>query len=805
MLLRNVWTKVAAGVECLLIQLAVLMLSSGFTHAVESLVPLAKVGPWSGVSGLIDYGGRLWFVNSVKFVNHNSADVYSYDPVTGTTRYERHLFSQDAGEPVVFRGHLFWPFEDARFSARKGEYMVTNGRDWQWRVLPDGEVFHVHAMATHRGALIAATSAWRAGLQRSEDGVTWHVTYDHPSPPRTVTRITTLATLGNTLYAGLTEHRQKGSKLLKWVGDTLHPVVGWPAGTAVTSLTAFHGWLYGVNTTAGGSALWRTDGNTAHRITGLDGHVVSDLVAGPDALWAVTADRNDGTLWRSADGLTWKAEQRFIDATPLDVYVYSGKVYVGTTGPAGHGTLWGPPPPSPSETRAGVPPLMPTTPPLAVDQVLAELDILDRLLADGSNYAGHGRRLLAQLQLLALSRLSAVGAALAARLDGPFPDSKIKMFGRQLTVPAARMARWYLLRALALNGHGRISPDLLLGPWKERPNRPEKYLYLPSAAAWTAAEIGQGDDETIATLIAGIGRTNQPLWVRGDFIGALTALTGQRIGYNVAAWRNWWDKRRADRREEMINIPEGTLFMGSDAGEPDERHVLRVALPAFSIARFETTNAEFAAFVAATGHVTDPEASGVGWHWDGEWREVKGADWRHPHGPSSSLWGLERYPVVQASWMDAQAYCSWRGKRLPTDAEWERAARGDGGRIYPWSNQPPHEGKHYRASYGSDQCCRADAGDGYLFTAPVGSFPLGRSPFGVEDLAGNVWEWVEDWFDQEIYRRPPSPNPVNDRPGKRKVIRGGGWGNNPEGLRSTLRHANLPNIGLSMVGFRCAR
>lgn len=163
---------------------------SGVAHAAQSLVPLAKPGPWSGVSGLIGYGGRLWFVNSVKFVNHNSPDIYSYDPASGKTRYERHLFSQDVGEPLVFGGLLYWPFEDSRFSARHGETMVTNGRNWQWRILPDGEVFHIHSMVTHRGALIAATSAWRAGLQRSEDGVAWQVIYDHPTPPRTVTHIT---------------------------------------------------------------------------------------------------------------------------------------------------------------------------------------------------------------------------------------------------------------------------------------------------------------------------------------------------------------------------------------------------------------------------------------------------------------------------------------------------------------------------------------------------------------------------------------------------------------------------------------
>jgi formylglycine-generating enzyme required for sulfatase activity len=397
-----------------------------------------------------------------------------------------------------------------------------------------------------------------------------------------------------------------------------------------------------------------------------------------------------------------------------------------------------------------------------------------------------------------------VGKALSARLDEPFPESRVKMFGGGLTVPVARIARWYLLRAIAMNGYGRVSPDLLLEPWTGQPNRSGKYFYLPSAAAWALAQVGQADDETIGTLIAGLGRTGRPRWVEGDFIGALTALSDQRFGYDRAAWQDWWERRRAGLVEEMVRIPAGTLVMGSDDGEPAEKPVHRVILAAFSIDRFEITNAEFSAFVAATGHITNAEATGVGWDWNGGWKRVKGASWRHPHGLASSLRGLERHPVVQVSWIDAQAYCRWRGKRLPTEAEWERAARGDGGRIYPWSNQPPHVGKRYRASYGSDWCCRADAGDEYLFTAPVGSFPLGRSPFGLEDMAGNVWEWVEDWFDQEFYRRSLSENPVNDTAGKRRVIRGGGWGNNPSGLRSTLRHANLPDIGLSMVGFRCA-
>ena len=775
-------------------------------HSDEILVPLARPGPWSGVSALIGYDGRIWFVNSVKFRDHNSADVYSYDPVSGETRYERHLFSQDAGEPTVAGGHLYWPFEDSRFSTGHGEYMVTNGRDWEWRLLPRGEVFHIYAMLAHRGALFAATGAWRAGLQRSQDGGrTWRVVYDHPTPPRSVTRITALATLDDTLYAGLTDYRPQGSKLLKWDAGTLRPVIAWPDGTMVTSLTAYGKWIYGVNSTSDGSAAWRTDGKTAKRITELDGYHVRDFAAGTDALWAVSADGSNGVLWRSADGLSWTVVQRFQGAEPLDVLVYAGKVYVGTAGPDERGTLWGPSVPSPIEPQTVAPKPASKSHPLTTAQLRRAFDNLDRVLTDKSTYVSQWGGLYAALLPLALGGRSESGVALVQRLRGPFPDIKAKLFGGQSAVPAAQIARWYILWAIGLNGHGKISPAFLSEPWTERPNRSEKYLHPGPAAAWTIAQLGQADDETIGALIAGFDRPGYPEWFAGDLVGALSVLTGERFGYDMVRWRSWWNERKNVNREAMVEIPGAAFLMGSDRGEPAEKPVHRVVLSAYSLDRYETTNAEFAEFVSATDYVTDAERGGVGWDWEGKWREIQRADWRHPHGPESSIQGLDRHPVVQVSWNDAQAYCRWRGKRLPTEAEWEHAARGDGRRTYPWGDEPPRSEPRNRASYGSDRCCRADEGDGYLFTAPVGSFPRGRSPFGVEDLAGNVWEWVEDWFDHEFYRNSASSIPVNNTTAERRVIRGGGWGNDADGLRSTLRHANPPDIGLSMVGFRCAR
>jgi len=775
----------------------------------EPLVVLAQPGPWSAISGLIGYGSRLWFVNSTKFVDHNSADVYSYDPALGQARYERHLFSQDAGDAVVANGLLYWPFEDARFSVGRGEYAVTNGREWQWRILPEGNVFHVHAMAASGQTLFAATSAWHAGLQRSDDGgMTWRVLYDHPTPTGLVSRLTALAVLGRTLYAGLTAFGEGGPKLLRAEGETLRALAGWPTGESVDRLAVYRGWLYAVNVSGGRGTVWRTDGKGIERVNDLDGQPVRALAAGGETLWAVTGSEGAGALWRSPDGVNWSLAQLFSAAEPVDVTVYAGRVYIGTVGPNARGALWGPAPPAQVEAPPAPASLPPRPrPPQRVD-LARGLDALDRAIASPSSYRNHGERLRDLVQALALSGNASIGVELARRLDRPAPSVTLRLFGGQLTVSAATFVRWYLLWGTALSGYGRIPPALLSEPWTDHANRAEKYLAPAPAAAWAAAELRQADDDTLGALISGLGAPDRPRWLDGDFVGALTALTDQRFGYDFAAWRDWWARQSPSKRfpvRGMLRVPRGVLMMGSDQGTPAERPVHRVTISAFWIDRLEVTNADFATFVAATAHVTDPERAGVGWHWDREWHEVPGADWRHPHGPASSIAGLERHPVVQVSWRDAGAYCQWRQARLPTEAEWERAARGDGGRIYPWGDQAPREAGRYRASYGSDECCGADPGDGYLFTAPAGSFPAGQSPFAVQDLAGNVWEWVEDWFDPEFYNRSPAVDPVNTTPAGRKVIRGGGWGNNPWGLRSTLRHANPPDIGLSMVGFRCVR
>jgi hypothetical protein len=511
-------------------------------HGGQALVPLAQPGPWSAVSGLIGYGDRLWFVNSVKFVNHNSADVYSYDPRSGAVRYERHLFSQDTGEPVVADGLLYWPFEDPRFSPRRGEYMVTNGRDWQWRALRDGEAFHVHAMAADGDVLYAAPSAWRAGVQRSDDGgASWRVIYDHATEPGFVTHIKTLEMFQGTLYAGLTDRREAGPRLLRWNGKTMEPMPGWPEGNAVIALAPFDGWLYALGVTRAGRGVWRTDGTVVERVAGLDDGNLRDLAAGAGALWAVSGSDGGGALWRSTDGLAWSAEQRFERAAPVDVATYAGHVYVGTIGPDGRGALWGPRPPA-----AAAPALdghaLPTLPArLSPDQAKAALSEVERLLAEPEF---DRRSIVEALRPFALRGGPEDGAALAALLAGALPTGDVRLFGGNVRRPAARVAHWYLLWAMAHTGGGRAPPGALAKPWTQPPNRPEKYMHPVEATAWAVAQIGQADSETLGALIDRLGNAGDPDWLDGDLIGALTALTGERFGYDHDAWRNWWERRQ---------------------------------------------------------------------------------------------------------------------------------------------------------------------------------------------------------------------------------------------------------------------
>jgi len=236
-----------------------------------------------------------------------------------------------------------------------------------------------------------------------------------------------------------------------------------------------------------------------------------------------------------------------------------------------------------------------------------------------------------------------------------------------------------------------------------------------------------------------------------------------------------------------------------------------VSLDGYWIDKTEVTNDMFSKFVTATTYITEVEKIGNGYVASDVtvyWVKVEGASWKTPHGPSSSISGLENHPVVQVTWNDADAYCKWADRRLPTDAEWEKAARGIDMRIYPWGDSEPtgdlanfpdislyKEIKLEWLNNGID--------DGFAFTAPVGSYPKGASPYRILDMAGNVWEWVSDFAGEYNAENYPSHNPTGPASGEYHIIRGGSW-DMYYGDAAVNRQADLSNGRSASLGFRCA-
>ncbi len=253
----------------------------------------------------------------------------------------------------------------------------------------------------------------------------------------------------------------------------------------------------------------------------------------------------------------------------------------------------------------------------------------------------------------------------------------------------------------------------------------------------------------------------------------------------------------------MIRIPAGELWMGSAEGEgaSDERPQHKVYLSEYYIDKYEVTNEQFERFVKATGYQTDAERLGSGYVDDkgsSKLIDKKGVSWRTYYG-----YATRNHPVVLVSWNDAKAYCDWAGKRLPTEAEWEKAARGTDARKYPWGNSEPDGSRCNYADKNTDFFWR-DANDGYAQTAPVGTYPAGASPYGCMDMAGNVWEWCNDWRDGDYCSTSPSNNPEGPSSGSFRVLRGGSWALDARFLRCARRAGGVPSLRTYFLGFRCS-
>ncbi len=258
----------------------------------------------------------------------------------------------------------------------------------------------------------------------------------------------------------------------------------------------------------------------------------------------------------------------------------------------------------------------------------------------------------------------------------------------------------------------------------------------------------------------------------------------------------------------MASLSGGKFRMGSDqSARAAERPAHDVVLDSFQIDEHAVTNRQFAEFVAATKYVTTAEQRGWSMTFDPErreWKKTRGADWRRPAGPDTSIDAKENYPVVHVSWYDAKAYADWAKLRLPTEAEWEFAARGGlRDADYPWGNEETPGGK-YMANY--SQLDQQPGADGFATLAPGESFPANQ--FGLFDMTGNVWQWCDDFFAEDYYAASPRENPHGPKHGESRVIRGGSW-TCPEkffvGYTVYARASRDPNYSAQNLGFRCAK
>ena len=395
----------------------------------------------------------------------------------------------------------------------------------------------------------------------------------------------------------------------------------------------------------------------------------------------------------------------------------------------------------------------------------------------------------------------------------------------------------------------------MASPTKRRPDRPARSARDQGEAAPEAAGGGAARTMLLAVLgLAAFAATYALARRRAEVPSPAVASPAPAKPAEAAAKPTGAPTGEAP--PGMVWIPGGEFTMGSTdpLAWPDEAPAHRVYVDGFWMDEHEVTNAEFREFIRAIGYVTTAEREPdvkeilkqsppgtppppkemlvpgslvftppdrpIGLDDYGQWwKWTPGASWKHPEGPESDLEGRDDHPVVQVSWDDAAAYAKWAGKRLPTEAEWERAARGGLERMpYSWGSAPPSDEAIFANIWQGHFPDKNTARDGYVRTAPVGSFP--PNAYGLRDMAGNVWEWCADWYDRELYRgRAGGEPPRNPRGPARsrdetqpytplRVQRGGSFLCNDaycSRYRPSARHGCSPDTGMSHVGFRCVK
>jgi serine/threonine-protein kinase len=294
------------------------------------------------------------------------------------------------------------------------------------------------------------------------------------------------------------------------------------------------------------------------------------------------------------------------------------------------------------------------------------------------------------------------------------------------------------------------------------------------------------------------GASKPPGWVwwGGAIVLLILLILAFRAIFNADSEPPVTTEMRQKDGMNMVYVPPGIFSMGSLNGQSDEQPPHAVSLLGFWIDQTEVTNSQFADFLNGVGN---QEENGV------TWIDLLDGDVKieEQNGQFVAQPAFTDHPVIEVSWYGAAAYCTWVGGRLPSEAQWEYAARGPENLNYPWGEEFDGEKANY-----CDQNCSQDwsdisSNDGFAQTAPVGSYPDGASWSGALDMAGNVWEWVNDWYDPSYYENSPQTNPMGPENGSTKVLRGGAWNIGSINLRGANRNTYAPAGQVDSFGFRC--
>ncbi len=497
---------------------------------------------WPAISNVIEYQERIWFVNSSPYKDTNVADIYSYHPASGVTQFERSLFSQDAGTPVVHNGLLYWPLEDPRRSAGVGEYVVTDGRTWSWRVMESGKAMHVHALESCGDRLIAVTGSW-TGQFLSRDNATdkWQLEYDYPAGSAAFSRLVDAEYFNSTCYLAGSANNDPSARLLQIVDGKAEAIAGWPKSDRVDGLTAHGAKLYAWVDTGSTRTLQAFNGTAVETVQVKENHRIRDLHSTGPVLFMITSSGKSGALWslNQSNSFELVSELPFIPLSITSTEKHG--VFIGSYHRKGP-TLWQidlPDTGTSTHSTATIDPLDRALPAMTESQIEAIYSKLKNIITDPSNGENKANKLRAELARPEELAHPAFAAILTRLLEVPLPDATVTLFTNH-QAPWKQLVHWYLLGNMAINGQGSIDPAMLTTPWTGQATQSNKYFDPTVMAIVATGWLKQNNQSTVTALITRLTTGDDPLWLQSDITGALTAITDQRFGLDIPAWQRWF-------------------------------------------------------------------------------------------------------------------------------------------------------------------------------------------------------------------------------------------------------------------------